>query len=146
MVSIDEEKTTDVWRAEISMGIYDYQRYHNLLKLADEYALRVLDKDVEVIRPYYSTLFLFYLNIRPLLFMRVDENLQQTIKDIELEFESWSKKEKENLRARFFPEILARKLLDFHGTLLILKQMVGLGIKVEREETFKQKLKKLALL
>ncbi|MEM2355657.1 MAG: hypothetical protein QXO00_04995 [Candidatus Bathyarchaeia archaeon] len=146
-MDIDEkEKTLDIWRAEVSMGVYDYQRYHNILKLADEYSLRVLNKDREAIRPYFSTLFLFYLNIRPLFFTRLDEKLKIIIKEIEAEFNEWEEKEKNNLKVKFFPDALARKLLHFHGVLLILKQQVGLGIKVEREESFKQKLKKLSLL
>ncbi|MEM5871275.1 MAG: hypothetical protein QW051_00210 [Candidatus Aenigmatarchaeota archaeon] len=146
-MDIDErEKTVDIWRAEISMGIYDYQRYHNILKLADELALKVLDKDRTAIRSYYSTLFLFYLNIRPLFFTRLDEKLKMLIDEIENEFIKWEEKEKTSLKIKFFPDVLARKLLYFHGILLILKQQVGLGIKVEREESFKQKLKKLSLL
>lgn len=134
----------DYFRAEIPMYSFDYERYHNLLQKADELAILVLNEDITAIRPYYSTLLVIYINFRPLFLKAIDEKCLLLIEEIEMLFEEWRRKNKGNLK--FFPTKLAMRLFNFHKQLLILKQLCGLGIKVEKEESFYKKLKKISSL
>lgn len=137
-------ETSDIYRAEISMYSLDYERYHSLLKKADELAILVLNEDPAALRPYFSVLLTIYINFRPLFLKGVDETCKKVISEINAEFEIWRKKNRGNLK--FFPTSLAHKLFSFHSYLLTMKQLCGLGIKVEKEESFYKKLKKVSSL
>ena len=132
------------YAAEFSMGEFDYQRFHEILQLADKLRIEILNnfgKDAKMIRAYYSVLDTFYVNIH---FLVVDrERFEKMRKEIENLMNEWEKKNAKENRLTY-PVTLVKKLLDFHKELLYIKQIVGLGIKVQRVESLKKKLERIA--
>ncbi|MFH8120492.1 MAG: hypothetical protein QXS37_06825 [Candidatus Aenigmatarchaeota archaeon] len=143
-IDIDEKREMEYYRAEVPMYSLDYMRYHELLKKADELAILVLSGDASAIKYYYSCLLTIYINFRPLFLKGVDLTIRDRIKLINELFKEWEAKN--TLKIKYFPKALAEELFILHAKLLVLKQKVGLGLRLEKEESFFRKLSKVSSL
>lgn len=142
VVKIDKSKyRLPEFVAEYSMGALDYERYHRILSVADALAFRVLMKDIDAIKPFYSILLTFYSNLSPLIHERHKGKLIDMIKKVNILFKDYEEKNKVK---RYFPETLANELIFLWQELLFQKQMVGLGATLRKKETLKAKLKRAA--
>lgn len=127
--------------SEYSMGQYDFERYHQLLIMADFLANEVLNKNAIAIKPFYAKLIVLYSNFRPLVYNK--GKWEKYKKECEELMKEWGKKsytEGKNL----FPVTLADKLIDFWQELLLLKQIIGLGSVVKKNESLRTKLNRAA--
>lgn len=127
--------------SEYSMGQYDFERYHQLLIMADFLADQVLNKNVLAIKPFYAKLITLYSNFRALVYNKGKWEVYK--KDCEKLMNEWGKKsfsEGKNL----FPVTLANKLIEFWQELLLLKQIIGLGSVVRKNESLRTKLNRAA--
>jgi len=127
--------------SEYSMGQYDFERYHQLLIMADFLADQVLNKNVLAIKPFYAKLITLYSNFRPLVYNKGKWEVYK--KESERLMNEWGKtsaKEGKNL----FPVTLANKLIEFWQELLLLKQIIGLGSVVRKNESLRTKLNRAA--
>lgn len=128
---------------EYSMGQYDYERYHQLLIMADFLADQVLNKNVHAIKPFYSKLVTIYSNFRPVVYQTYRKKYETLQNECDRLIKEWGIKgydEGKNL----FPVSLAEKLIEFWQELLVLKQLIGLGSIVKKEESQKTKLDRAA--
>jgi len=138
----DEKKIWPLskYSAEISMGEYDYERFHKLLSYADMLRIMVLNRKIEAIRPFFAVLDTFYANIS---FFSFDKRLELLRNSLKEKLEEWEALMSDNKKL-LFPIQLAEDLLRFHELLMTLKQYIGLGIRVSRKENLKEKLRKAA--
>jgi acid phosphatase class B len=139
----NNNKTSPKFSAEFTMGELDYQRFHELLTLADRLRVELLSswgKDASMVRAYFSVLDTFFVNI---LFLIRNFGLDVERNEIIKLMQEWEKRDAMQGK-RSFPVELAQKLLDFHQKLLFAKQVVGLGIKIQRVESLKKRLARVA--
>lgn len=129
------------YRAEISPWLMDYERYHKLLILADELAIRVQNDDITAIQPYYSILRQIYINFRPIMRLTSRKFFANLFDEVKKLFQEWKKEMNEQGKTTaIFPVTLVEKLIILHASLLETKQLIGLGIKVERAESEEEKI------
>jgi hypothetical protein len=138
-----ETKTPFKWKpkfkAQYSMGELDYMRYDIMLKMSDEFRIRTICRDSSAIEPYYAVLNTLYANWRQLIidlnkFDELFEKMNKALKD-------W----KAQTGIKTFPITLAEMLLNVHRDLLCLKQIIGLGIPVQKDEKFGTKARRALL-
>lgn len=129
--------------AEYSMGQYDYERYHKLLGDADFLAFHVLNKNVNALQPFFATLITIYSNFRPLVY----ETYRKKYDDFKNESmrlkKEWDKIGY-NSGQNTFPVTYANTLIEFWQEILVLKQLIGLGSIVRRDESQRTKLNRAA--
>ena len=51
-------------RSEYNMGEYDFERFHQILKIIDEYGFRVKMNDINAIQPYLAAMKQLFINLR----------------------------------------------------------------------------------
>ena len=135
------------YKAQYSMGELDYIRYDSLLKFCDE--LRIIincrstqasrDQAYDAIEPYYATLDTVYVNWRQLI---LDLNkFDELFKEVDKAIIDWRKQGGN----KQFPETLAEKLKFIHKELLGIKQIIGLGINLQKDEKFTTKARRALL-
>lgn len=135
----EEKEIFDIYKAEYSMGQLDYNRYHKLLIAADELAILVMQDDVQAIRQYASLLVQLYVNLKPLIWKHNHKKWEEQRKSIIDLLQHWKK---EGGGQQKFPIKLKEELLKFHEDLLEIKQRVGLGVVMEREDSQSERLSK----
>lgn len=134
-------ETKGTWKAEFSMGQYDYQRYHEHLVLADQLTMAVINHNTEAIRPYYSIIKTLWINFRAIVKPHFQERVDVKMREVDILFRQWKAMNVKNNKI-FFPELLSTKLIDVYSDLLIVKQLVGLGMLVTREESEHTRMKR----
>ena len=122
------------YKADFSMGMFDYERYHNHLIEADTLAKMIINGDPTTIRPFFAVCKVLWLNFKPIVDNHFQKEYQNKLDKIELLFKQWTIENKKRGKL-VFPTELSNKLLEFYGDLLRCKQLVGLGIMVSRNET-----------
>ena len=135
----EEKEVFDIYKAEYSMGQLDYNRYHQLLVAADELAIRVMMDEIQAIRQYASLLIQLYVNLKPLIYKNNHEKWEEQRTEITDLLQHWKK---EGGMQQKFPVRLKELLLKFHEDLLEIKQRVGLGVIMEREDSQSERLSK----
>ena len=134
--------------AEFSMGVRDYERYDAMLRKADELALctRPPHIDAGAITPYYSILKQLYINLRPVIGEREREKVDGFFKKISEQMLVFSAEAtKRNQKVLKIDQQLLHDLEKMHILLLEIKQLVGLGINIIKNETLKKKMKRALL-
>ena len=134
------KQKTSAYRPEFSMGLLDYNRYDELLKVADSLDFRTLNDDLNALKPFLAILRVVYGNFKSLIFSTEQEKFKNKLKKIQVDFEDWSKQPKPIK----FPVTLAEDLHSFYEDLLLIKQLSGLGQPVIREESHKTKMDRAA--
>lgn len=121
------------FKAEFSMGQYDYVRYNRILEEADILAIKIGQMNIKTIIPFFSVLKVFWRNIKPNVFETTKDNINGEFKKINNMID-WRTKGLPNP-----PFKIINKLEELHADLLEIKQIMGLGIQVKKELTKKQK-------
>ena len=136
--NLGELSQFDVYKAEFSMGMLDYNRWHKLLVILDELAILVQEDEIGVILKYFSVLHQLYINLRSVMYPPIRKDYDIKINKIKELINDW----KSQQSPKKFPQTLVDKLLDLHKDLLESKQKMGLGIIMEREESVSERLAK----
>lgn len=126
----------DIYKAEYSMGLLDYNRWHKLLVVLDELAVLVKEEEVSVIQKYFAVLHQLYINLRSVMYEGTRVIFDRKVEVIKKLFADW----KAQPPPKKFPQTLADSLVKFHQDLLEIKQVMGIGIVMERQETTEEKL------
>lgn len=126
----------DIYKAEFSMGLLDYNRWHKLLVLLDELAILVKEEEIGMIHRYFAVLHQLYINLRSVMYEGTRVIFDRKIEMIKKLFLDW----KAQPLPKKFPQTLVDSLVTFHQDLLEMKQKMGLGIIMERQETYEEKL------
>ena len=117
------------FNSEYSMGLQEMIRYQRILEELTYYTNRVNLEEVQYLMPYYSTLFTFYLNIKPLMNegerIELDKEFNQ-IRDRILHWKGLSGRKK-------IPYKIIDTLNSLHFRVLDIKQMRNLGISIRKE-------------
>jgi len=147
----EEPKKKSTWKpaytAQYSMGELDYMRYDALLKLADEMTIIIKCRSTpearseayHIVEPYYSVLYTLYLNWRALI--RDLKKFDELFDKIDKSMNDWRKQ----TGTKQFPNTLADSLVNIYKELLNIKQLIGLGINVRKEEKFTTKARRALL-
>lgn len=135
----DESKGN--WKAEFSMGQYDYQRYHEHLTMADNLNMAVINHNVDAIRPFYSIIKTLWVNWKSIVNAVLQEKINRKMKEADILFRNWKAMNHTNNRI-FFPEKLADILIDVYSDLLVVKQYIGLGMLISKDESEKTRMKR----
>jgi hypothetical protein len=135
---MDQElkKGTPTFKSIFSMGQLDMERYSKLLSAADLYGTRVWDGDIDAIKPFYSLLKQFYIQVRFLIknqekFETLKRGIESMIRNVE------SNRKRGNEYHYMIPRLL-RTLEEFSLLVYEYKQIIGLGIEVEQKLSKKQ--------
>lgn len=138
------------FKSEFSMGMYDFQRFHDMLRVADSFAFRVARGEYGEMKNLFAVLNTLYANWKPILYR------SGIVKDTDLLFEELQKdiarSEKIQMTNKMFFSPMpnhfivrtANKLLKLHREVMTIKQWVGLGIQVKGEMS-KRKMIKLGM-
>lgn len=123
MTSVKETKS-DMVRSQYSMGLFDFSRFHELLKMADEMGYNVnigmpgLEKNIPA---YFSILEQIHINF----FVLIPE---ADVKKLDDRFDSMRKK----IRDKDISYTLISELKAMHRDLNMIKQKSGLGLIMTR--------------
>src|SRR3990167_385200 len=124
-------------RSEYNMGEYDFERFHQILKIIDEYGFRVKMNDINAIQPYLAAMKQLFINLRCYMVEPTRRLLDDLFAEIENELYNISRKKSNQI-----PKLLIEALEDINIKLIEVKQFIGLGILVSRQFSAKTKLRK----
>ena len=120
-------------KATYSMGMFDFQRHHNILMNVDSYGFMARRNPAENCKAYYSALKQFWINLKPMIY----ENKRE---DIEAKFA-----EVKNIIANGkVPPNTVDKLEELNERMMELRHDINLGIVVHHEKSEKMR-EKIAL-
>jgi hypothetical protein len=131
-------------KSEFSMGQLDFERFHEMLQVLDKVAVRARMFESDSVIPFYSILKELYKNWRPIVFITKRQKIDETFDIVEREIIEWRNAQARkfggaNSKMASFPIHILRKLEDIQTDILEIKQVIGLGIKVEKDLTQKKK-------
>lgn len=122
-------------KTEWNMAAWDFERIHTILCAIDEFAIRLGQQDANFIRPFFNSLCVLYRNMKPLLSSdkqtEIDNKMVILSKAVD---GAMSVVSRAKTGKKIFPTKVNEDLNKFHEELLILRQGVGLGFRVEIEE------------
>jgi hypothetical protein len=123
------------FRAQYPM-FSDYERLFYLLLDADELSKKVSNFDLASIRPYFSALKAIYRNFKPILVdSKTVQHCDASFDQLNIEtFQIDKQLEVGRLQPESIPFDLFARLDGLHEELLTIKQFVGLGIQIKRED------------
>lgn len=124
------------FKAEFSMGQYDYERYDKMLAAADHIAIRCRNFESSFVVPLYATLKQLYINFKPIMYETRKKSIDEKFDEIEKEV---IKKIRKKTGYKNFPLRTFKLLEEIHADILDVKQVMGLGIEVRRDISSKQK-------
>jgi len=134
------------YRADISMGWYDYERLNEILKELHKVSLKVNPPyvDITMLGDYHAFLYEFYLIMSSIL----DEDEQKIIdgqfKEIEVLMTDFANESiKHNKKRIEFNSELPKKMKSMNRKLYRVKQLIGMGINITRNESLKQRMRRV---
>jgi len=133
----EEKKGRTVYKSQFSMGLLDFERYDKLLKEADLHGVKLWTGDVNAIIPYFSALKQFYLQIR---FIVVDKRGAEDLKfRIERYIANIEQLQARGGKTEYLIPRLKKDMEEFATMVYEIKQLVGLGIDVEKVMSAKKR-------
>lgn len=135
------------------MGILDYERYDKILFSIDNYGVQAI-QDQEFLLPYFGSIRQFWRQLRAVLLSVQSDDLvklyDQKFEDAAEEIRKYIQAYKSLVRIGRDPALFIdnryRAIIDNLGILnngvLYIKQNVGLGIMLHKDETFDTRLKR----
>jgi len=123
--------------SQFSMGQYDFERYNEIFKKADEAGTQVWLGNNSAIKLYYAPLYQFYIQIKNIILDRemledLSKIIEKDIKTIDGLASQGSEYSQVIPRLKNNIKIWAEKLYD-------IKQKIGLGIELNKILSEKQK-------
>lgn len=126
------------------MGVYDFERYDDLLKGMDKYACLVAVGDSSALKPLYSILWELYKNFRPIILEAVREKYEEQFKQLKKLIDTNASANNQLTSLNRNPMPISEDIIDLMDKLqmdiLVIKQFIGLGINVDKQESHKTKL------
>lgn len=150
MAKIERPKPEDTafYRSQYAMDIWDKERINEILKAMNDYAIRVRMFDVEAVIPFIAILRELFAQFKPIMPKEVKDQLEKEFKEIEIK----GREEVNSLKVNAFygrqqqlSEKLINQLNELQDKLLQIRQIIGLGIWVEKVEDIETKLKRVLL-
>jgi len=141
-----EDKITSKYQSkahysEFNMGLYDFERFHEILRTMDDFAWKVAVQDIESIKyliPYWAVQYVFFINIRAAMLKDKRKVFDDAFQDAVL-----SINETKNKSAGKSVDTTAhKKLLELHTNLMEMRQLLGLGLVLGEKMTSRQRLHK----
>ena len=143
-------------RSDFSMGMLDFERYHEMLMIADSLAYRARLLDIDSLDKYYSILKQFFINLSPMMFIDIEKEFEWYFDKAEIlsrmcrnDYQRYMnavnsgnmqvRLEEENLKVYF------RLLEVLHKSLLKIRQKLGIGLVASRMQDTKSLIKKSVL-
>jgi hypothetical protein len=145
-----EEENNSDWKprflSEYSMGELDFLRFNDHLKYIERISGEINSTDIPTLQQcqyYFAGLNVLYKLWRPIIASEMKlETLDNKIKEAKIIKRNWERADKIGLPFNDFIKIKMVDLLDeFHTILMDMKQIIGLGIKVQRNLTTRQKIR-----
>jgi hypothetical protein len=146
----EENKETSDWKprflSEYSMGELDFLRFNDHCKFIEKISGEINSTDVPTLNQcqnYFAGLNVLYKLWRPIIASDYKlEKLDKQIKEAKHIKRVWEMAEKVNNPLGDIIKLKMVDLLDdFHTTLMDMKQIIGLGIKVQRNLTTRERIK-----
>jgi hypothetical protein len=128
----------DKLHSDFSMGIFDFERYHEILKAIDDFGYNIRIGRYEFLRHYFSALYGLYLNFRPVLSGFDSKDLDERFDAVRGSLETIQSSTNMIKKRK-----LARELENIHMYLLEVKQLKGLGILMSKDVTPEDRLEAL---
>lgn len=129
-------------KAEYSPWGRIFNRIENVCDVIVSLSLKVRFKEISAIEPFFYSLVELFEQLIPLLPEEIENLFNKKINEIKEEIKVW----KNQILAsgkKIYPENLVEKLQKLKKDLLIIKQLHGLGIPTSKEETEREKLKRV---
>ena len=140
----EKPKGSVPWRSQFSMGVFDFERYHRLLVAIDDYGTQMWNGNFEAIKPCFSALKQFYMNIRTHLVEPNKVRMDALMKGIANRIASIEdlRSKRQNCNHMIKPlmddmEIAIQEVFHF-------KQMLGFGVEMEVQMSRKKKWERAA--
>lgn len=140
---VEGKASASTFKSDFSMGALDFERYEHHLIEADAYVKIILNKVPTAIQPFFGVLKVLWINFRPIIRKDRRKPYEEKMDNIKKLFKVWEEENKKRGKI-LFPVDLADSLVEFYSDLLEIKQYIGLGIKVSRDETERMKIERAA--
>jgi len=132
------------FKSEFSMGQLDFERYHEMLMVMDRVASRARMFESDSIIPFYSILKELYKNWRPIVFETKRKTIDASFEKVDKDIIKWRNDQSRrfgnpNSPMASFPIEILKGLEDIQTDILEIKQVIGLGIRVEKDLTPKKR-------
>ena len=131
-----KHKGKHVYTSQFSMGQLDFERFHEILKICDEYGMRYDAGERDAVVRYYAALRRFYVNIKSIVIntKEIDEKMEIVRKSIKRIAAATNKSSMDNE----FHNV-EKMIAELEEIVYKTKQMTGLGIEVNRYMSEKKK-------
>lgn len=128
------------FKSEFSMGQLDFERFHEMLFTMDKVACRARMFESDSLVPFYSVLYELYKNFRPIVFETKRKSLDDMFDTVKRDIIIWRNSQvrrlgNPNSSMSSFPLEILNLLEKIQTDVLEIKQVIGLGIKVEKDLT-----------
>lgn len=135
-----------LFKSEYSMGQYDFIRLDKILTLMDEYAIQVQLFNPDSLLLFYGILWELYKNFRSILFESIrtkfEKQFSQIRKDVYDEVSRLNSLRNKGVVMPVISISIMDELDKIQMDLLEIRQIIGLGITVEKIESMKTKLER----
>ncbi len=135
-----------IFKSSFSMGQYDFERFDKLLSAMDAFAVRVAIHDHTALVPLYSILWELYKNFRSIIFEPQRKKYEDKFKLVKSMIDNYSSANSELRKHGMNPvsaeNSILRILDELQMDLLDIKQIIGLGLQVDKQEAFKTKIQR----
>jgi len=135
------------YRADVSMGWYDYQRLNSILEELHKVSIKVNPPyvDIFVLKDYYALLWDFYLIMSAILDESEQIIIDKQFDNIEKLMISFVNNLQSNAKRINFNSELPKALNNMNRKLYRVKQLIGMGINITRTESTKQRLRRVII-
>jgi hypothetical protein len=119
----DEEpvkKKYQAFRAAYSMGMLDYERFHQLFMHADDLAINLLSGSMNLYMEYFATLEQIFFNVKTIFNPKFKEEISRLLNEARPHY----------MKGETRPWADVMKLRRVHELILEQKQMSGMGFDV----------------
>ena len=130
---------SNVWRSQFSMGELDFARYHRLLTAIDDFATQMWNGDFDAIKPCFSALKQFYLNVRTHLLPATRLEMDEVMKSITRRITSIEDLRRKRLNCDYMIKPLLDDMEHAIQEVFHYKQMLGFGVEMEVRLSRKKK-------
>lgn len=136
--------TKSKYRSEYNTGVWDFGRLDEILKKIDEHSAMSTCLEKRAILPYFASLKQLWAFLRPFSILSWKKHKTKMHDDdcdnLWLDVLDWQAEYRSNPEITDYPLGLVKRLDLFHSNLLMMKQVFGFGLVMNRELTTKSKI------
>ena len=126
----EKPKGEDRYKSIFSMGQYDMERYNEILKVADKWSIEFKSGNMSAARPLFACWESFYNQIRELVLDK--EGVDKLFSDADKIISNMERILAAGRDVSFMRPMLKSRINELERKVHSLKQLVGLGIEVEK--------------